>query len=450
MSLITDSRKIKKGDTFIAIKEQNNGHKYIEQAIKNGATKIIAEYGKYEVETQIVKDTTKYLKEYMYNTYYDKIKDIKLIGITGTSGKTTTCFLIYTLLKKLGCKAAYIGTIGFYMDNFVRELKNTTPAIEELYNCMIECKENNIEYIVMEVSSHAIALDRIYGLEFDAVGFTNISQDHLDYHKTMDNYAKTKSQLFKKLRNKKTAVINMDNPYSNMFIFDENNNITISKEKGNVKIYDTNIIETGIKFKFKYKQNEYEKQINMVGVYNIYNYLTALIIVNSFGFKIEDILKIDVEAPKGRMQMIKFKTNKIYVDYAHKPDAVKKVLENASNFTIGKIITIIGCGGNRDKTKRPIMGEYASELSDHVIFTNDNPRNENPDSIISDIIKGVKKENYEIILDRKEAIKKGISLLNKNDALLILGKGHENYQIIKGEKYHLDDIECVEDIIKNR
>ena len=175
MSLITDSRKIKKGDTFIAIKEQNDGHKYIEQAIENGATKIIAEYGKYEVETQIVKDTTKYLKEYMYNTYYDKIKDIKLIGITGTSGKTTTCFLIYTLLQKLGCKTAYIGTIGFYMNDFVRELKNTTPSIEELYNCMLECKEKNIEYIVMEVSSHAIALDRIYGLEFDAVGFTNIS-----------------------------------------------------------------------------------------------------------------------------------------------------------------------------------------------------------------------------------------------------------------------------------
>lgn len=450
MSLITDSRKIKKGDTFIAIKEQNDGHKYIEQAIENGATKIIAEYGKYEVETQIVKDTTKYLKEYMYNTYYDKIKDIKLMGITGTSGKTTTCFLIYTLLQKLGCKTAYIGTIGFYMNDFVRELKNTTPSIEELYNCMLECKEKNIEYIVMEVSSHAIALDRIYGLEFDAVGFTNISQDHLDYHKTMDNYAKTKVKLFKKLKNKKTAVINIDDLYSNMFIFDENNNITISKENGDVKIYDINIIETGIKFKFKYKQKEYEKEIDMFGTYNIYNYLTALIIVNSFGFKINDILEINVKAPKGRMQMLKFGKNKIYVDYAHKPDAVKKVLENTSNFTTGKIITIIGCGGNRDKAKRPIMGKYSSEMSDHVIFTNDNPRDEDPDSIINDIIKGVKKENYEIILDRKEAIKKGISLLNENDALLILGKGHENYQIIKGKKYHLDDMECVENIIKNR
>ena len=449
IDLITDSRKIKQGDTFIAIKGiDNDGHNYIEQAIKNGAKKIIAEHGRYEVETEIVEDTTKYLNEYIYNNYYNKIKDIKLIGVTGTSGKTTTCFLTYTMLKSLGCKAAYIGTIGFYMDDFVRELPNTTPLIDELYNILLECKENNIEYVVMEVSSHALDLNRVYGLEYDAAGFTNISQDHLDYHKTIENYAQAKVALFRKLRNNKTAIINIDDEHSNMFILKENNNITLSENKGDVSIYDIKLTNLGIDFKFNYKEKEYEKTIDMVGKYNIYNYMTAVMLINNFGFSIEEILKIDAQAPRGRMEMVKYGTNSIFVDYAHKPDAVKKVLENAKEFTKGNIITIIGCGGNRDRTKRPIMGNIASELSNHVIFTNDNPRNEEPEDIMKDIIEGVKKDNYEIILDRKEAINKGISLLKENDVLLILGKGHEDYQIVKGVKYHLDDMECVLEGIK--
>ena len=449
IDLITDSRKIKEGDTFIALRGKDvDGHNYIEQAIKNGAKKIIAEHGNYEVETEIVEDTTKYLNEYIYNNYYNKIKDLKLIGVTGTSGKTTTCFLTYTLLKNLGCKAAYIGTIGFYMDDFVRELSNTTPLIDELYNILLECKENNMEYVVMEVSSHALDLERVYGLEYDAAGFTNISQDHLDYHKTIENYAQAKVALFRKLRNKKTAIINIDDDHSNMFILPENNNITLSENKGDVSIYDIKLTNLGIDFKFNYKEKTYEKTIDMVGKYNIYNYMTAVMLINNFGFSIEEILKLDAKAPRGRMEMVKYGTNSIFVDYAHKPDAVKKVLENAKEFTIGKIITIIGCGGNRDRTKRPIMGNIASELSDYVIFTNDNPRNEEPEDIMKDIIEGVKKQNYEVILDRKEAINKGISLLKENDVLLILGKGHEDYQIVKGVKYHLDDMECVLEGIK--
>ena len=449
IDLITDSRKIKDGDTFIAIKETNNdGHNYIEEAIKHGAKKIIAEHGNYEVETEIVKDTTKYLNEYIYNKYYNEIKDLKLIGITGTSGKTTTSFIIYDLLKKLKKKVAYIGTIGFYMDDFIRELQNTTPKIDELYNILLECKNNNIEYVVMEVSSHSIALNRIYGLKYDAAGFTNISQEHLDYHKTIENYAKTKAQLFRKLRNKKTVIINIDDEHSNMFILPENNNITLSENKGDVSIYDIKLTNLGIDFKFNYKEKTYEKTIDMVGKYNIYNYMTAVMLINNFGFSIEEILKLDTKAPRGRMEIVKYGTNSIFVDYAHKPDAVKKVLENAKEFTIGKIITIIGCGGNRDRTKRPIMGNIASELSNYVIFTNDNPRNEEPEDIMKDIIEGVKKQNYEVILDRKEAINKGISLLKENDVLLILGKGHEDYQIVKGVKYHLDDMECVLEGIK--
>lgn len=448
--LVTDSRKVKKGDTFVAIRGiDNDGHKYIENAIENGACKIICEEGSFSVETLVVPDTTKYYNDYIYNTYYDKIKDMKLIGVTGTSGKTTTCFLVYSMLKKLGCRVGYIGTIGFYMDDFVRELPNTTPLIDELYECLVECKDNGIKCVVMEVSSHALYLDRVYGLEFDACGFTNISQDHLDFHKTIDEYARCKSKLFHKLRGNKTCIINIDDKYSDLFLVDGNNNITISEDKGDVSIYDIKLSNLGIDFKFNYLGKDYISQIDMVGKYNIYNYVMAVMLVNSLGYNIDDVINLHVQAPRGRMEMVKFGTNSIFVDYAHKPDAVKKVLESCKEFCKGRIITIIGCGGNRDRLKRPIMGGIASDNSDYVIFTNDNPRNEEPKDIMKDILEGVSKDNYEVILDRKDAINKGVSLLSNNDILLILGKGHEDYQIVKGVKYHLDDMECVLEAINN-
>lgn len=448
--LVTDSRKVKKGDTFIALRGvDTDGHDYIEAAISNGASKVIVEHGNYSVETVTVDSTNQYYLDYIYNTYYDKIKDLKLIGVTGTSGKTTTCFLVYNMLKGLGCKVAYIGTIGFYMDSFVRELNNTTPLIDELYGILSECKDNGIEYVVMEVSSHALDLNRVYGLKFDACGFTNISQDHLDYHKTIDAYAACKVKLFTMLRGNKNCVINIDDDHSNMFLLDCNNNVTISENKGDVSIYDIKLTNLGIDFKFDYLGKSYSKTIDMVGKYNIYNYMMAVMLINSFGFDIDSILSLDVKAPRGRMEMVKFGTNSIFVDYAHKPDAVRKVLENAHEFCNGRIITIIGCGGNRDSLKRPIMGGIASDNSDYVIFTNDNPRNEDPNLIMNDILEGVHNKNYEVIFDRKSAIEKGVSMLSDNDVLLILGKGHEDYQIIKGVKYHLDDMECVNEAIKN-
>jgi UDP-N-acetylmuramoyl-L-alanyl-D-glutamate--2,6-diaminopimelate ligase len=448
--LVTDSRKVKKGDTFIALRGvDTDGHDYIESAINNGASTIICETGDYSVPTVKVDNTNQYYLDYIYNNNYEKIEGLKLIGVTGTSGKTTTCFLVYNMLKKLGCKVAYIGTIGFYMNSFVRELNNTTPLIDELYGILSECKDNGMEYVVMEVSSHALDLDRVYGLKFDACGFTNISQDHLDYHKTIEAYATCKVKLFTMLRGNRNCVINIDDSYSSMFLLDCNNNVTISEKSGDVSIYDIKLTNLGIDFKFDYLGKTYSKTIDMVGKYNIYNYMMAVMLINSFGFSIDSILSLDVRAPRGRMEMVKFGTNSIFVDYAHKPDAVKKVLENAHEFCKGKIITIIGCGGNRDRLKRPIMGGIASDNSDYVIFTNDNPRNEDPKEIMNDIIEGVKNKNYEIIFDRKSAINKGVSMLNDNDILLILGKGHEDYQIIKGVKYHLDDMECVNEAIKN-
>lgn len=451
IDLKTDSRKVKEGDTFIAIKNVNtDGHDFINDAIKNGAKKIICEKGTYPVETVIVKDTKKYLNEYLYNNYYKYIKDMKMIGVTGTNGKTTTCYLIYQILNKLNKKCAYIGTIGFYYNDVKKVLNNTTPDTDLLYEMLLEAKENECEYVVMEVSSHALDKNRIYGLEFDEVAFTNLTQDHLDYHKTIENYIKAKQILFTKTRNDKIAVINGDVEFFDKFLNKKNKNIIISDKKGNLLIKNMNFNIQNTDIKFEYDKKEYDVKTNMVGRYNVYNYLTSLLLIHKLGIKIEDIIKItkNIKAPDGRMENIHYKSNSIFIDYAHTPDAVENVLNSAKEYKKGKIITIIGCGGDRDRTKRPIMGHIAEKNSDFVIFTNDNPRTENEKQIMNDILEGVKLDNHIVIHDRKEAIIKGIKMLNQNDILMILGKGHEDYQIIGKEKIHFSDKEIVEEYIR--
>ena len=441
--LKTDSRKVKPGDTFIAITNVvRDGHDYIEQAIANGATKIIAEHGRYSVKTEIVKNTREYLNEYLYTNYYPLIKDVKLIGVTGTNGKTTTCLMIYQMLSMLKQKVAYLGTVGFYYGNVKKEVVNTTPDVDVLYSMLLEAKDNGVEYFVMEVSSHALAKQRIYGLEFDEVAFTNLTQDHLDYHKTLENYANAKRKLFEKTRNNKIAIINGDDIHHQHFMLEGNNNIVIDRD---VKIENVDFSHLGTEFDFRYLDNSYHVRLNMVGRYNIYNYLTALLLVNKLGFKIEDILLLNekLKAPAGRMELIKYNTNSIFVDYAHTPDAVENVLKSAQEFKKGKIITIIGCGGNRDATKRPIMGKIAVDNSDYVIFTSDNPRKEEPEAILNDITANLINDNFEVIVERQDAIYKGVKMLDENDILMILGKGHENYQETKDGKRHFSDQEEV-------
>lgn len=451
INIKTDSRKVKSGDTFIAIRGvDRDGHDYIEKAIENGATTIICEEGNYSVNTIVVPDTKEYLKKYLYDNYYHIISDMKLIGVTGTNGKTTTCFLIYQILRKLGIKCAYIGTIGFYLNGKKTLLNNTTPDVDLLYQMFLDAHEEGCTCVVMEVSSHALDKDRIYGLKFDSVAFTNLTQDHLDYHKTIENYIAAKKKLFEKTRGNKVAIINADDKYYSEFMNKNNKNITISDKKGDLVISDIKFSNIGTSFSFEYLNKKYSTTIHMVGRYNIYNYLTSLLLVNSIGISIEDVLNItdDLRAPSGRMEMFKYGTNSIFVDYAHTPDAVLNVLESAEEYKQDKVYTIIGCGGDRDRTKRPIMGRIAVENSDYVILTNDNPRTEDPNIIMSDILEGVKQNNnYEVIFDRKEAILKGLSLLKENDILMILGKGHEDYQIIGHEKIHFSDQEIVEEFI---
>lgn len=451
MNIKTDSRKVKNGDTFVAIKGLTvDGHDYINDAIKNGATKIICEHGNYNVETIIVNDTKKYLQEYLVNNYKDIINELDIIGITGTNGKTTTSFLVYQILNKLNIKTAYIGTIGFYIENKIVELPNTTPEILDIYTMLLEAKEKKCKVVVMEVSSHALELKRVEGLTFTIEAFTNLTEDHLDFHKTMQNYLKSKLLILNQLKENGKIIINNDDEYAKYFKVHDKYNL-IGFNKSDYQIIKYKSFLTGTKIYFKYKNKRYTVTTNLKGKFNVYNYITALAIIREYGISLKDVLDISklIYPPKGRCEIINVKKSLVIVDYAHTPDAVQKIIETFSEGKKGQIIVIIGCGGNRDPLKRPIMGKIASDKADYVIFTNDNPRTENENKIIKDILKGVQKDNYEVILDRKEAINKGLKLLNKNDILLILGKGHEDYQIIGHEKYHLDDKEIVLDYLKN-
>ena len=438
MNIKIDSRKVKKGDTFIALRGINNdGHKYVMDAINNGASTIIVEEGEYSVNTIIVKDTKEYLKEYLENNYYDEIKKLKLIGMTGTNGKTTTCYLIYQALNKLNIKCAYIGTLGFYLSEEKRILTNTTPILYELYEMLLECVSKGYQYVVMEVSSQGIAMGRVDTLIFDYVIFSNLTQDHLDYHKTIENYAIEKQKLFFKT-NDSYAIINSDDEYKDYFMLD-NKNITYGKTSNDYKISNINSTLKGSSFKL----NDEEYYTKLIGEYNIYDITIVIILLKLLG--IDDIKEVveNLDSPNGRMDIINYKDNTIIIDYAHTPDAVEKIITNVSKLSHNKIITLIGCGGNRDKTKRSIMGDIATKYSDYVMFTSDNPRFENPKKILKDITCKLDRKNYKIIVNRKKAIKKSIQKLSKNDILLLLGKGHEDYQVIKDKKIPFSDKEIV-------
>lgn len=446
MNIKTNSKEIKKNDIFIALKGiKTDGHNYIEDAIKRGASYIISEK-EYSDKTLIVDDTTKFLNDFLSNNFSFLINSMCLIGITGTNGKTTSCFLIYELLKKLNIKCAYIGTIGFYIDEKIKDLDNTTPDILTLYNLLLECKNNDVKVVVMEVSSHALKLNRLYGIKFNYVVFTNLTKDHLDFHLNMSDYLESKKKLFSMCKDESLKIVNSDDEYSNKFDY----NITYGFNSIDYKILSYKLFSNKLIYQFNYKNKKYKVKINMPGKYNIYNSIISIIILNNMGIKIKKIIKLLSKAslPNGRMDIIKVNKSYAIVDYAHTPDAVNNVLSSVNEFKKGKVITIIGCGGARDKTKRKDMGIISTNLSDYVIFTNDNPRDENPNDIINDIVKNLSNSNYKIILDRKDAIKEGIKMLNKNDILLILGKGHEDYQIINGVKYHFNDKEEVLKYIK--
>lgn len=444
----TNSNLVKEGQIFVAIKGNTvDGHDFIDEAIKNGASKIVSEKElNISIPYEIVSDTKEYLKKHLVNEYSDIVNKLKIIGITGTNGKTTSCYLIYQMLNKIGKETAYLGTIGFYYKNKKIGLNNTTPDILTLYKYLMEAVENDIEYLVMEVSSHALSFERIAGLKLKVAAFTNLTEDHLDYHKTMENYLNEKLKIVNYLDKGAYILLNSDDKSSTKFM----ERYPLYKTyglNGDYKIINHNIHPDHTDLVFSYNNKEYKVTTNLTSKFNVYNYLTCISVLNTLGINLDELVGItkEIYPPKGRCETYKVGKGYAVVDYAHTPDAVEKVIEAYTELKRNRIITIIGCGGDRDPIKRPIMGNIATKLSDYVIFTNDNPRTEDPQKIMDDIVKDNHSKNYEIIFDRKEAILKGIKMLEKDDILLVLGKGHEDYQIIGHEKIHFDDAE----IIKN-
>lgn len=451
MNIKTNSKEVEKGDKFIAIKGLNvDGHDYVQEAIDRGAEQVIVEHGNYDIDTIHVEDTKQYLIDYLCNNYGTIISQLKLIGVTGTNGKTTSCFLIYQMLNKSNIPCAYIGTIGCYIKDKIIKLSNTTPDILELYTLLLQCYEEGIKYVVMEVSSHALDLKRVAGLEFNYAIYTNLTVDHLDYHHDLDSYAECKQKLFYMLKKDGIAIINNDDKYKKIMLVHSNNNTYGFKKGSDYQLISFNNNNTQTNFTFKYEYKTYNVTSPLLGQYNVYNILTMIITLHKIGLSLSEIIeKVPIlKAPPGRMDTITHQKKTIIVDYAHTPDAVFNVLTTIKEFSKGRIYSIIGCGGNRDKTKRSKMAFYATCLSDHVIITSDNPRNEDPIDIVKDMLKGIVKTNYEVVIDRKDAIKRGINILNDNDILIILGKGHEDYQIIGDQKLYHNDKQYVLELCK--
>lgn len=449
-----DSRKVVPGDTFIAIKGATvDGHDFIEKAIQNGATKVVVDRDiTTSVETVKVDDTTEYMIDYISKTYQDEINELNIIGITGTNGKTTTAYLTYQLLNALDSKSAYIGTIGYYVPGEeVVELPNTTPVIIDLYDLILEAKRKGCKNLVMEVSSHALDQRRVEGLKFKVGAFTNLTQDHLDYHGSMEEYLAAKLKLLDQLDG--PMVVNADDEACDKWNKDGVLYQTMGYNGKNYQILSFENVVGGTKINFMVDGSSYEVVTNLKNEFNVYNYMTALAMAHSLGYSVSDIIAATnkVYPPRGRCEIIPVFNAEAVIDYAHTPDAVLKIISSFNQVTEGKVYTLIGCGGDRDPLKRPIMGRIATENSDFVVFTSDNPRTEDPALILEDILAGVTLNNYEVVIDRREAIRHILSMLKDKDTALILGKGHEDYQIIGREKIHLDDAEEVRKyVLENR
>lgn len=447
-----DSRKIKQGDVFIALEGSIvDGHTFISKAIENGAKTILVEKDVEKVE-EINYFLVDGLREKMgiiaSNFYGYPQNQLKIVGVTGTNGKTTTTYILESILGEKN--VARIGTVEYKIGDEIIPAPNTTPSSLEIIKICKKALEKNIKYLIMEVSSHGLEIGRVNMLKFEAGIFTNLTLDHLDYHKTMENYYLAKRKLFDLVKDKKNSIINIDDEYGKRYL-EYTNGISYGIGQGNIQGEIKQITREGQEVTIKIFEKEYKINLRLLGRYNLSNLLGAIGAVKTLGLSDEEIIsKIPlIHGAPGRFEPVKIDRDfTVIVDYAHTGDALENILKSINEFKTNRVITVFGCGGDRDKTKRPIMGGIAEKYSDIVIVTSDNPRTEDPEEIIKDIVVGLTKENHIIEIHREKAIEKAISLAEKNDIILIAGKGHENYQVIGREKIHFDDKEEVIKAIK--
>ncbi|GEL75970.1 UDP-N-acetylmuramoyl-L-alanyl-D-glutamate--2,6-diaminopimelate ligase [Tenuibacillus multivorans] len=456
-----DSRKVEKGSLFVCIKGfQSDGHDFALEAEKRGAYAVVAEqHIKTNLPVIYVPSTVKALALLADYFYGHPSHDLNIIGITGTNGKTTLTYLLNSIFKAHGHRTAVIGTIDMTIINERYPLSNTTPDALFLHKHLKMMKEKQIQTVLMEVSSHALHLGRVFGIEFDTVIFTNLTQDHLDYHLNMNDYAYAKSLLFSQLGNnykqRKTAIINVDDRYADVMMQATGFPVVPYGLSDEAFVRAKNI-ELGANdsfFEALTLHSKFQVHSKMTGKFNIYNMLAAIATSECYDIPSETVKNAleQSNGVPGRVESVKAgQSFAVIVDYAHTPDSLENVLESITEIKKCKIITVVGCGGDRDRTKRPKMADVAMKYSDYTFFTSDNPRTEDPKAILKDMTGHLSGDRFRVITDRKEAIKQAIWSAEKDDIILIAGKGHETYQDINGQRHHFDDREIAKAYIEDR
>lgn len=453
-SLTCDSRKVEKGSLYVCIDGVFvDGHKFAADAVNKGAAAVVCEKD-LGLNNQIkVDNTRKWFSVLCSNWFGCPSKSMKIIGITGTNGKTSTAFMIKTILEKNGYKVGLVGTIQNMVGNEVIETSTTTPDSYELQSVFSKMKDAGCDYCVMEVSSHALDQYRVYGVEFEVGIFTNLTQDHLDYHKTMENYLLAKKKLFSA---SKTAIINKDDEAFEVLTKDLNCNLksySLIDKSADYFAEDIDYRSDGVGYTLCV--DDFSDRIDMStgGKFTVYNSMCSTACAIELGIEKQASVRTisSLSGVKGRAEVVP--TGRDYtmiIDYAHTPDGLENILKTFKDCPKNRLIALFGCGGDRDRTKRPKMGEVAARLSDYMIITSDNPRSEDPDKIIEDIIEGVKNYDtpYTVITNRIEAIKFAVKNAQKGDIVVLAGKGHETYQILKDKTIHLDEREVISEALK--
>lgn len=452
VSIENDNRKVKKGSLFICIKGFTvDGHQFANKAYEAGAAAIVAEKPlDLPIPVIVVKDTKKASSILADAFYQHPTKSLQLIGITGTNGKTTTSHLVEAILKEAKQKTGIIGTMYTKINDEIQETKNTTPEPVTLQKIFHQMVETGVETAVMEVSSHALVEGRVHGCDYDVAVFTNLSQDHLDFHGTMEEYKRAKGLLFTRLGNTfsqekpKYAILNSDDPISHEY---EKQTAALVLTYGidneaDIRAKNIKIDAQGTNFQLQTPFGEFPVSIKMIGKFNVYNALASIAAGIAIRIPINVIIKAiqKVEGVSGRFEAVQHGQNfAVIVDYSHTPDSLENALKTVKEFAEKDIFVVVGCGGDRDKTKRPIMAKIACEHATKAIFTSDNPRSEDPLQILKDMEEGVRDKKYTSIEDRKEAIFYAVKQAKEGDVILIAGKGHETYQLIGSKVLDFDD-----------
>ena len=438
-----DSRAVQPGDLFVAIRGYaTDGHKYIAKAMEQGAAAVVCEEAPEGVPAVVVENSRIALAEIAANRFGHPAESMVMLGVTGTNGKTTTTYLVKHMLEDAGHKVGLIGTNQNLIGDEVIETERTTPESYELHALFARMRDAGCTHVIMEVSSHSLVLDRVHGIPFAVGAFTNLTQDHLDFHKTMEEYRKAKALLFSI---SKKGVINLDDAAAEKMLADAKCScmtFSCDKPEADLEATDLQLHADGVEFTAQYQGEKADVKLPIPGHFSVENALTALGIVLQLGMPLADAAKSMATATgvKGRVEVVPTDTDyTVLIDYAHSPDGVENVLKAVRGFAKGRVVALFGCGGDRDRTKRPIMGA-AALAADYAVVTSDNPRHEEPDAIIADIVAGMEDtERFTVEPDRRSAIAAAIALARPGDAILVAGKGHEDYQLVGDEVLSFDD-----------